>query len=83
MQHLDWSNPEKVFNDWVKEMESKGFVLPPGKLSIHSMEALKFWEKELRAEDWVLNILQHGLKPDFHNPRQIMPKKTTDRPLKI
>ena len=68
MQHLDWSNPEKVFNDWVKEMESKGFVLPPGKLSIHSIEAIKFWEKELRAEDWVLNILQHGLKPDFHNP---------------
>ena len=39
--------------------------------SIHTSEVLEFWEKELKASDWILNTLKKGyLIPFRENPTQ-------------
>ena len=45
----------------------RGFDLPVGKVSIHSSPATKFWSEVLGAEEWVMDLLHNGLKPNFIN----------------
>ena len=65
---MTWQDPKKFYEVWKSQMKNQGFSLLPGKLSIHSEQAVKFWINILQAEGWIIDVLQNGLRPDFGNP---------------
>ena len=47
------------------DLEHKPFQDITGKKSIHSLTSISYYEKSLKAEEYVLSICKHGLKFPF------------------
>lgn len=58
-----WEKPQERFKYFVLNFKSKGFELkeePEGNISAEN--SIRFMKEQMRADNWILETLQHGLK---------------------
>ena len=65
MNNLGWDEPKNTFNTVKAFFKEHGFHELTENLSIHSTSSYNFMSRIIGVENWVLEILEHGLKPEF------------------
>ena len=65
IQEIGWGNPELAVTRLMNFLSNNGYKLPKGSHSIHNPSSIRFMQSIIGAEQWVLNILVHGVKLDF------------------
>lgn len=65
IQETGWENPELAVTKLMDFLSKNNYRLSEGIHSIHDPSSIKFMQNIIGAEQWVLNILSHGVKLDF------------------